>query len=470
MSKRITIDPVTRISGFLEINTEVEDSVVVNAKTGGLLYRGFEKMLKGRPPLDAIYFTERICGICSTAHSMCSTLALENALNVTVTLNDSYMRDLIHGFEFIHNRLRQFYYFTVPDFVKMPDVNPLSPQQYADFRIPENLSEKIINNYMANVEYSRLAHEGLATLGGKAPHNHGIFVGGVTVDIDSYKLSKVKSIIAKLKDFITNNMIDDMNIIAKYYPDYFEKGTSYPNFMSYGLFDKYNDPEITFVKPGVMVKGQRYPFDPSKITENIQSTWFTSSMPTEKPGTPDSEEVNLSKPGAYTFIKAPRYEDLPMEVGALARLMLTGEYTRGNSCMDRNIARILETKKIINIMEKFAERIEIKPNNQRRYEIPDRAFGVGLVDTTRGSLGHWTQIEDKVIKYYDIITPTNWNLSPIDSKGLHGVGEVALIGTKINNVSEPLELGRIIRSFDPCISCATHIIRKGYEPVKIKVL
>ncbi len=83
MGKTITIDPITRISGFLEIKVKVEDNIIVDGKTSGLLFRGFEKMLEGRPPLDAIYFTERICGICSTAHAMTSTLALENALNIT---------------------------------------------------------------------------------------------------------------------------------------------------------------------------------------------------------------------------------------------------------------------------------------------------------------------------------------------------------------------------------------------------
>ena len=65
MKKTITIDPITRISGFLETKVKVEESVIVDAKTSGLLFRGFEKMLKSRNPLDAVYFTERICGICS---------------------------------------------------------------------------------------------------------------------------------------------------------------------------------------------------------------------------------------------------------------------------------------------------------------------------------------------------------------------------------------------------------------------
>ncbi len=81
------------------------------------------------------------------------------------------------------------------------------------------------------------------------------------------------------------------------------------------------------------------------------------------------------------LIKAPRYNGLPMEVGPLARLIISGEYTNGHSCMDRNIARVLETKKILNILENLVKRVELKSNNQKVYLIPDKAYGVGLIDT-----------------------------------------------------------------------------------------
>lgn len=470
MGKIIKIDPVTRISGFLEIKVEVETDIIVRADTGGLLYRGFEKMLKGRYPLDAVYFTERICGICSTSHAEASSLALEDALKISVDINDLYLRDLIHGFEFLQNHLRQFYFFTVPSYVSMPDIRPIFPQQYTDYRIPDNLNQKIIDHYNSNIRYSMLAHEALAVLGGKAPHNHGIFVGGVTAIMDSYKLEKLKSILVNIKEFVNKAMVEDMDIISRYYPDYFEKGTSYPNFMSYGIFDKYSDPEITYVKPGIMISGKKYPFDANKITESIKHSWYIRSEFKEKANIEIDEEVNINKQDAYSFIKTPRYDGLPMEVGPLARMMLTGEYTRGNSCMDRNIARVLETKKILEIMYNILQRVQLKKSNQKIYNIQEKAFGIGLTDTIRGALGHWIQIENRVIKHYDIITPTVWNISPKDDKDMPGVGEKALIGTKINNINEPVEVGRIIRAFDPCISCATHIIGNGIEPIKIEVL
>lgn len=102
MTETVIINPVTRISGFMEIQVQIENHIVSDAKCSGLLFRGFEKMLKGRHPLDAVYFTERICGICSTAHSMASSLALEEALGVTPELNDKYIRDFMHGLSLIH--------------------------------------------------------------------------------------------------------------------------------------------------------------------------------------------------------------------------------------------------------------------------------------------------------------------------------------------------------------------------------
>lgn len=461
MKKTIVIDPITRISGFLETKVKVEKNVIVDAQTSGLLFRGFEKMLKSRQPLDAVYFTERICGICSTAHAVASTMALEDALKISISLNDSYIRDLMHGFEFIQNHIRHFYNMTVPSYVRMPDINPLHSKQYDDYRLPDNLNKKISDDYIESIKYSRLAHEGLAVLGGKAPHNHGIFVGGVTVNIDSYKLVKVKSIISQIKEFVNNTMIEDMNILSEYYADYFKMGGSYGNFMTYGVFDKYEDPSISYVKPSVLINGQKSNLNSSKITENVLNTWYMNN---------NEETINLSKETGYTFIKSPNYEGHQMEVGPLARLILSGEYNGGSSCMDRNAARVLETKKIIGIMEELSKRITVQPNGQRAYKIPDSAYGVGLTDTTRGALGHWIKIEDKLIKYYNIITPTVWNMGPKDETGKFGVGEKSLIGTKIKDISQPIEVGRIMRSFDPCVSCATHLISDKYKPVDIEVI
>ncbi|MCF6465170.1 nickel-dependent hydrogenase large subunit [Clostridium sp. Cult2] len=469
MGNKITINPITRISGFLEIQVEVQNNEIIDAKSSGMLFRGFEKMLKGRPPLDAIYFTERICGICSTAHSMASTLALEDILNIIPDENDKMIRDFMHGCEFIQNHLRHFYQYTLPDFVYGPEIQPLYGANHDDYRMPEKLNMKLSKHYIESVEYSRLAHEMLAVLGGKVPHNHGIFVGGVTVNLDASKYIKVKSILKSIKEFVINRMIPDVYTIAGYYKDYFYNGEGYKNLMSYGVFDTYTEKDLFYIAPQILISGQKQEFNPDKITENIYRAWYEASKVEQKPFDPTVDE-NVYKEEAYSWIKAPRYEGYPMEVGPLARMYLSGGYTRGISTMDRIIARVLEVKKIIEILEGLLEKVELKPAQQGRYEFPQKAKGKGLIDTTRGGLGHWVAINEEGIENYEIITPTTWNLSPGDSREIKGAVEKALIGTTIRDIKNPVEIGRIVRSFDPCVSCATHVFGDGYSPIEIRVI
>lgn len=466
MSRIIKLNPVTRISGFMEIEVNVENNKVIDAKCSGLLFRGFEKMLVGRSPFDAIYLTERICGICSTAHGVVSTMALENALKVTPNRNDKILRDIMHGWEFIQNHIRHFYLYTLPDFVVTPEVEPVYSIENSDLRLPEALNNKLSKDYVEAVRLSRLAHEALAVLGGKAPHCHGIFVGGVTQRLDSSKLTYLKSLVSQIKDFIINEMLEDVYIIADYYKDYFKIGKGYGNLMSYGVFQDYDKEGLSYVKPEVLLNKEEKNFKAIGITEGTANSWYSGQIVRynlfEGKTEPDRNKLN-----AYSWIKNTRYEGNHMEVGPLARMILSGNYENNVSTMDRIIARVLETKKVIEIIEGLLGQVTFEEVGQKVFEVPDSTRGSGLVDTTRGALGHWITIENKKISQYNIITPSAWNCSPTDENGKKGVIEEALIGTEIQNPDKPVEIGRIVRSFDPCISCATHVISDRFKPVEM---
>ncbi|SHJ26660.1 hydrogenase large subunit [Clostridium cavendishii DSM 21758] len=468
MKEKVIINPITRISGFMQIEVTIEKNTVIDARNTGFLFRGFEEMLKGRSPFDSIYFTERICGICSTAHGFVAATALEDALKVVPDENGSILRQIMHGCEFLQNHIRHFYQFTVPDYVPI-NVEPAKNIHGIRYKLPKEINERLNNHYIESFKFSRLGHKMLALLGGKAPHAHGIFVGGATVNIDASKIIELKSMMFSIKDFAQNIMLEDANIIAKYYPEDFRNGKSYGNFLSYGAFDMpFNTPK-PYVKSGVIINNVREDFDVNKIDEDIVYSYYsdTKAVLTNK----DSNwQPDTNKKDAYTWIKAARYKGLPMEVGPLARLWINGEYTSGIATLDRTMARVIELIKVCDIVENLIDKVKLKPVIQQKWEIPEISSGVGTRDTTRGALAHWISIEGKKIKNYNIITPSGWNISPEDSKGNKGVIEKSLIGTYVEDAKNPFEVGRIIRSFDPCISCATHIISDRFEDFSMRIV
>lgn len=467
MGEKIVINPITRISGFLQIEVTIEKNIVTDAKSSGFLFRGFEEMLRGRHPFDSIYFTERICGICSTAHGIVSATALENALNIQVDENGGLLRQIIHGCEFLQNHIRHFYQFTLPDYVQVY-INPANDEG-RKYKLPSDINKKLNEHYVESIKYSRAAHKMLAILGGKAPHNHGIFVGGVTINTDPSQVIQLKSILSSIKDFINSVMLEDINIISRYYPEDFKSGKGYGNFLSYGAFDEAFDEDMIYVKKGLFINNTKEELDTNKINEDIVHSYYSDSK-----NVISNEDNNLrpdtNKNDAYSWVKAPRYNGMPVEVGPLARMYISGGYSNGISTLDRTISRVLEAKKICDIVEYLIDKIKPQKTSQKVWEVIDVANGVGLRDTCRGALAHWIGIEDKKIKSYNIITPSGWNLSPEDSNGNKGIVEKALIGTYIEDIKKPVEVGRVVRSFDPCVSCATHIISDKFSDFVVRLV
>lgn len=470
MSERIIMNPVTRISGSMGIDVVIENHKVVDAKVRGLMFRGFELMLKGRTPLDAIYYTERICGICSTAHGLASTLALEQALGVIPTEQGRYLRDFMHGCEFLQNHLRHFYQFVVPDYVKMPESScPVFESTYSDFRIPKAQNDLIVQHYFDSLNVSREAHEMIAVLGGKAPHTHGVFVGGATTEATADKIVELKTILNSVAHFIEDVTIPDVGIIAAYYPEYYQNGRGYGDFLSYGCFDNYPSLGTLYLDPMISVDGEIRALDPARITEEIDFSWYTDQLDSYSPmQTIPVDDMN--KPDAYSFIKSAKLENRPFECGPLARQWLSGEYRHGISTMDRTIARVYEARKITEILKTLLDNMDLYASSQGEHQIPDSSSGSGLVDTTRGALGHWLKISNSLLSFYQVITPSVWNLSSHSNSGMPGTAEMALIGAEIQDGNNPVELGRIIRSFDPCVSCATHVYYQDKEPKLITIV
>ena len=149
MSKTIDINPLTRIEGHLAIKIEVESNQVVNAFSSGEMFRGFEMILKGRDPMDAQQITQRICGVCPTAHGHASNRALDDTFGITPPDNGRLLRNMILGANYIQSHILHFYHLAALDYVDItailqyegnsPQLNKVKKWKYGMSKI-RNLS------------------------------------------------------------------------------------------------------------------------------------------------------------------------------------------------------------------------------------------------------------------------------------------------------------------------------------------
>jgi hydrogenase large subunit len=298
-----------------------------------------------------------------------------------------------------------------------------------------------------------------AIFGGKMPIAATYVPGGITAVPSSAQISKFKAYLTEILTFITNTYIPDVERLASLYNDYYEIGRGPETLMAYGVFDLNATGSSRLLRRGIARNGSTsiQTVDINAITENVKYSWYADSSGDRNPRS-GVTSPQYPKNGAYSWLKAPRYQGLPAEVGPLARMWVNGDYRRGISTMDRHRARAYETRKIAQAMQTWINQIVLGNTAFNQFSIPSSADAYGLTEAPRGALGHWMQIANSRISRYQIITPTCWNASPRDTTGTPGPIEDALIGTPVENINEPVEVLRVIHSFDPCISCAVHVV------------
>jgi hydrogenase large subunit len=514
---KLIIDPVTRIEGHLKIEALIDKGKIKEAKSSGTMFRGFEVFLKGRDPRDAQQITQRVCGVCPISHGTASTHCLDSAFNIAgkIPKNGRILRNLILGTEYIHSHILHFYHLaaldfvdvaaaaeydgmdvalqTVRDFISAGALQPFTPRYEGDYRLSKEQNLSAISSYVEALRIRRIAHEMTAIFAGKAPHAC-LVPGGVATQITEDKIAAFLWRLNECRKFIENYYLPDVVMIAEAYPDYQLVGRGCGNYLSYGVFeltdgdtDLANRPKL--LKSGTTSRELEYkPLDLSRIAEDLHSSWLDGEMHHPSNG---MTVPNPNKEKAYSWLKSPRYENQPYEVGPLARFMVAyagGDETLRStldayaeelgititdlpSVIGRHLTRAIETQLVANAMAEWVLQLEVGAPTATEFTIPESSEGVGITEAARGALGHWIRIKDKKIENYQLVVPTTWNAGPTDEKGKPGPIEQALIGTRIKDEENPFEVVRIVRSFDPCLACAVHIVdARGNTKQTFKVL
>lgn len=463
MTTKITLSPITRINGFWRIDITIDNGQIIEAHSCGSFFRGLEIILKNRDPRDSVYLTQRICGICSAVHGLAAALAVEAAYGLVPPRNAVLLRNLLIGADLLQNHLRHFFLFVLPDYIQGPDTPPFTPHYQGDFRLSKEENDRFFQHYLDAFNITRLCHEMVVVFGGKIPHNHGIVVGGATVHPNIDRLRVFKSMLDQAQSFVNEAMLPDVMRLSEVYADYWHIGVGYPDFLSYGMFPNPDQPKSFYLSPGVVIDNQQFNLDPEQIAEEIRYSWFKGAEQA-KPREEETEPA-WGKDEAYSWIKAPRYNGRPLQTGPVGRMWLNGEHRQGFSTMDRLVARTKEARLVARMMQDWLAQLEPGQPIYTSHKPPAAAEGTGLIEAYRGGLGHWLKIEGGRVSAYQIITPSAWNISPRDAKGQPGPVEAALVGTPVKDIDNPVEIGRVVRSFDPCTACATHLIAAG-RPVR----
>lgn len=507
MGKKITIDPVTRIEGHLKIEVEIEDGKVKDAWSSGTMARGFEALLKEKDPRDAPFVTSRFCGVCFSVHQLASCRALDAAFGAKVPWGGTLLRNLAMGAEYIYDHPLHFYQLSALDYIDImaiaeykgndkdllavkdkivglvnaKDTYPLTPRYEPDefcVKDPE-IVISAVKHYIDALKIHAKARNMGAIFGGRTPHYQSIVPGGFTQYPDINMVARFRTMLDEQARFINEVYIPDVLLfgtgplfpLAK-----MGLGGGHYNYLSYGAFEKDQSGKDLVFPAGVIIglnpaNIKVDAFDPDKITESVKYGWYKE----DKPQHPyNGEQVfDLEKKKAYSFVKAPRYDGKPIEVGPLARMLvaknptlldLVGKGVKPGA-VARHATRAIETKLVVDACYKWCDELldamtkpGFKIHDTEHWEPPETGMGAGFYEAPRGALGHWVKIKNKKIENYQCVVPSTWNASPRCENGVRGQYEESLIGAPVPDPENPINVVRIIRSFDPCLACAIHII------------
>lgn len=472
---QLVVGPFNRVEGDLEIRLDLAGGTVRAAFVNSPLFRGYERILLGKGPLDALTIAPRICGICSISQSAAAARALADAAGATPSPEGDRVAALLHGIENLADHVTHFNMFFMPDFARAEYAGqPWHERAVARFTAVHGSALHACTEARA-----RLFHI-VGLLGGKWPHTLAIQPGGVTRAPTTRDKMRIRAGLRAFRTYLEEELfgaeveafaalsdpgaLDDwrtgdagffLEIARALELD--TSGRTDGRYLSYGGYPGADGP--VFAR-GTFAGGAFHELDIAAITEDLSHAWMHGEEAHPRHGQTLPDEM-MAAP-AYSWCKAPRLGGESFETGALARQAIDGHPLARVMAAEagvraRIVGRLVEIARTQVWLEELTEQIDPGGSFMAPFEVPENGEGVGLVEAARGALGHWVRIENGRIASYQIIAPTTWNFSPRDKAGVPGPVEAALVGAPVRDGEHtPLSVQHVVRSFDPCMVCTVH--------------
>ncbi len=407
MSKTITISPTSRQEGHATLSLEVDDQGIV---TTGRYYsitpvRGIEKMVIGKRPETAPVLVQRICGVCPVTHTLASVEAIDDSLKIDVPKTGKILREMCLNAHMINSHaIHQF--LIAPDFVPEQDYT----------QVVKNVSE--IRKQAQYVE---------DVIGGEGIHPSDIRIGGMAHNITKNTKNKIKTRITGLKGLLEKHVEQMAEYIEqKEFPD---------------NLGNHAQPVLATSN----TYGSRQNINLQSIQEIMPSSWYTDKY-TEQENEEFAEETKKTakKIGKTACSQIPLYEDTPVETGPRARADKFRKF-KDRGVKAQHLARAQEMLNAADRILELVDKIDPSAQTMAKYNLngTDR-LGVGVIEGPRGTNLHTVKISPEgYITDYNAIVPTTWNIPTMG---------MATEGTHYEYAPD------VIRAYDPCLSCATHMI------------
>jgi [NiFe] hydrogenase large subunit/hydrogenase large subunit len=332
MSKKIAVDPITRIEGHLRIEAQIDNGKIANAWSSSTAFRGIETILKGRDPRDAHHFTQRFCGVCTTVHSLASIRCVEDALKIQIPDNARLIRNLVMASQGIQDHVIHFYHLHALDWVDIVSALKADPAKTAQlaqsisdwpkssatyfkgvqdrlkafagtgrlgpfqnaywghsaYRLPPEANLMAVAHYLEALEWQKDIIRIHAILGSKNPHPQTFLVGGMSIPVDpnsqnalnADKIALLRKLFRQARVFVEQVYIPDLLAVASFYKEWAGIGGGVGNFLAYGDFPMDNSggaENLYFPRGVVMAKdlSKVQPMDETQITEYVTHSWYT---------------------------------------------------------------------------------------------------------------------------------------------------------------------------------------------------
>jgi hydrogenase large subunit len=486
---RLVVGPFNRVEGDLEVTLDIADGAVRAAYVNSPMYRGFEQILQGKDPFDALVFAPRICGICSVSQSVAAALALAEAMDLRPAENGRIAANLLLANENLADHFTHFYLFFMPDFARAEySGRSWFAAVEARFKAVTGTASREI--LPARARFLHL----MGLLAGKWPHTLALQPGGSSRPLQGSERVRLHLLLREFRVFLEQTLFGDtLEAIAAldslaalrtwmearpavgsgasdfrlfleiaHDLELWRLGRAGDIFMSYG---NYPQSDGRLLPAGVWDNTERIlrAVDESQIREDLSHAWFDSDAVPAHPSHGVTRPL-LDKENAYSWCKAPRLAGKVVETGALARQVVAGHSLArslvsecGGNVFSRVVMRLVEIARILPAMEIWCSEFRIGEPFCNHGAMPDDCSGTGMVESARGSLGHWLTVKRGRIHNYQIVAPTTWNFSPRDASETPGALEQALVGAPVGaDEKTPLTVQHIVRSFDPCMVCTVH--------------